>query len=103
MIDCKVKNQTINSFFLSCKPGDNGGMNQVFFLEVYDHNVQNLHCSITSEVPQFLVNNLPPSTKFTVNVIAANKKGRSPSVSLSTYTLMLPTKENNDNGMYKKI
>ena len=98
VIDCTVKNQTINSFYLTCKPGDNGGMTQVFFLEVYDHNVQTLHCSITSEVPQFLVDNLPHSTKFTVNVVAANKKARSPSVSLTTYTIMLPTDDNQIDG-----
>jgi len=79
---------------LDCKPGDNGGLRQVFFLEVYNTEAQKLHANIsTVYAPEFLVQNLPSGTKFTLNIYAANSKGRSSSLMLDASTLSLPQKQ----------
>ncbi|XP_074604261.1 neural cell adhesion molecule 2-like isoform X2 [Brevipalpus obovatus] len=90
---CRVTNQTMDSLYVSCKPGDSGGLKQIFFLEVYNSLMQKLHWSTASEIPSFHIQSLPPSTRLDLNIYAENKKGRSPSYSLSTYTLNVPRKE----------
>ncbi|KAI1303038.1 Nephrin [Halotydeus destructor] len=92
--NCSVRNQSFNSLLVACEPGENGGLRQVFFLEVYNTEVQRLHSNITSvDIPEFLVHHLPPGAKFTLNVYAANSKGRSSSTVLAASTLSLPQKQ----------
>ena len=75
-------------------PGDNGGLSQVFFLEVYISEAQHLHDNITAvDTPEFFVQNLPPGAKFTLNIYAANAKGRSSSLLLAASNLSLPQKQ----------
>ncbi|RWS07261.1 sidestep protein-like protein [Dinothrombium tinctorium] len=94
--NCTVKNQSLNSLHLVCEPGDNGGLRQIFFLEVYNSNLQELQLNITSaDVPEFLIRGLAANTKFTLNVYAANAKGRSASLSLTTTTLRVQQKQVN--------
>ena len=120
--NCSVRNQSLNQLLFSCQPGDNGGLRQVFFLEVYHHQdsssassasslssstsslssfifnpdpeTSRIYANLSSvDVPEFFVQNLPPGTKFTFNIYAVNSKGRSPSVSFTTSTLSPPEKQ----------
>ncbi|RWS09399.1 sidestep protein-like protein, partial [Dinothrombium tinctorium] len=92
--NCTVRNQSINSLHLVCEAGDNGGLRQIFFLEVYNLKLQRLHLNITSvDAPEFLIRGLPANTKFTLNVYSANAKGRSASFSLTTTTLRAEQKQ----------
>ena len=123
--NCSVRNQSLNNFLFSCQPGDNGGLRQIFFLEVYTHQETSASASVASttssisniifnsvsppidpqtstklyanlssvDIPEFFVQNLPPGTKFTFNIYAANSKGRSPSLSFTTSTLSPPEKQ----------
>lgn len=70
-----------NAMLIKCQPGFNGGLKQIFFLEIYDVIEQRLYLNITSvENPVFLLTELKPNTKFNLNIYAANVKGRSSSV-----------------------
>jgi hypothetical protein len=116
--NCSVRNQSLNQLLFSCEPGDNGGLRQIFFLEVYHHQesspaslssassaltnfiftpdsqTSRIYANMSSvDVPDFLVQNLPSGTKFTFNVYAVNSKGRSPAVSYTTSTLSPPEKQ----------
>ena len=76
-----------NAMLIKCQPGFNGGLKQIFFLEIYDVIEQRLYLNITSvENPVFLLTELKPNTKFNLNIFAANNKGRSSSVNLNFHT-----------------
>lgn len=76
-----------NAILIKCQPGFNGGLKQIFFLEIYDLMEQRLYLNITSvENPVFLLTELKSNTKFNLNVYAANVKGRSSSVNLNFHT-----------------
>ena len=112
--NCSVRNQSLNQLLFTCQPGDNGGLRQIFFLEVYhdqessqaspsaltnliftqDSPSTRIYANLSSvDVPEFFVQNLPHGTKFTFNVYAVNSKGRSPAVSYTTSTLSPPEKQ----------
>ena len=94
MSNCSVKNQSLNQLLVSCSPGDNGGLRQVFFLEVINAATLSLLGNITSiDSPNFTVSNLPAGSKFNLIVYAANAKGRSILTHLSASTLSLPEKQ----------
>ena len=81
----------MTSLQLECHSGDNGGLRQIFHLEVYNVAKELLHINLTSfDGPTFLVDNLPPATDFTLNIYASNSKGRSDSVILTSSTAPLP-------------
>lgn len=76
-----------NAMLIKCQPGFNGGLKQIFFLEIYDIIEQRLYLNITSvENPVFLLTELKSNTKFNLNIYAANVKGRSSSVNLNFHT-----------------
>ena len=76
-----------NAMLIKCQPGFNGGLKQIFFLEIYDIIEQRLYLNITSvENPVFLLTDLKSNTKFNLNIYAANVKGRSSSVNLNFHT-----------------
>lgn len=76
---CAVKNQTSTSVLLTCDAGDSGGLRQMFILEVFDES-QKLLANMTAHgAPDFHIQALPSDERFTLNVYAANAKGRSSS------------------------
>lgn len=61
---------------------------------MYNSQAQRLHSNMSSdESPEFQILKLPAGAKFTLNIFAANSKGRGPSVVLSASTLSLPQKQ----------
>ncbi|KAH7642122.1 hypothetical protein HUG17_5167 [Dermatophagoides farinae] len=85
--DCRIVNVTMASFILECVPGENGGLRQIFHLEVYNIEKEHLQVNVTArEEPVFAVENLPHDTAFMLNVFSSNAKGRSDSVTLRTAT-----------------
>ena len=92
--NCSVRNESLSQLLFSCEGGDNGGLRQIFFLEVYNQETERLHANMSSvDVPEFFVQNLPSGSKFTLNVYAANSKGRSPVSSYTASTLSPPEKQ----------
>lgn len=65
-----------NAMLIKCQSGFNGGLKQIFFLEIYDLIEQRLYLNITSvDNPVFLLTELKSNTKFNLNIYAANVKG----------------------------
>ncbi|KAI1278424.1 hypothetical protein HDE_14324 [Halotydeus destructor] len=94
--NCLVGNQSSDSLVVKCEPGSDGGLEQIFFLEVYKSGRGFLLSNLSSDRwPMFEVSGLPMSTPLVLVLFAANSKGRSNSVALTTATLPLPNKELN--------
>ncbi|KAF7490044.1 B-cell receptor CD22 [Sarcoptes scabiei] len=92
--DCRIVNVTMTSFILECTPGENGGLRQIFHLEVYNIEKEHLQGNLTSmDEPRFAVENLPHDTAFLLNVFSTNIKGRSDSITLRTATSAYAAKQ----------
>lgn len=87
MENCLVVNQTSTSLMVQCQPGFDGGLNQRFVMEVYDHHGQSLAGNVTADQPAFTINNLPSGLGFDISVYAYNSHGLSDPVQLHTNTL----------------
>ncbi|RWS28955.1 hemicentin-2-like protein [Leptotrombidium deliense] len=94
--NCLVGNQSTDSIVVKCESGDDGGLEQSFYLEVF-HSASGLMQSNLSSTksPVFEVQGLPMSTSFLLVLYAANAKGQSNSVTLSASTMPFPNKEIN--------
>lgn len=91
--NCLVGNQSMDSLVIKCEPGQDGGLEQSFYLEVYHSVTGSLQTNITSpRSPIFEVNSLPKGTPFVLLLYAANAKGRSNSVALTASTLPFPSR-----------
>lgn len=92
--NCLVGNQSTDSLIVKCESGQDGGLEQVFHLEIYQSGRSGqLQANLSSSrSPVFDVQGLPLSTQFVLVLYAANGKGRSHSVALTTSTLPLPNK-----------
>ncbi|KAG8185570.1 hypothetical protein JTE90_007971 [Oedothorax gibbosus] len=87
LLNCTVVNHTENSIHVDCVEGYNGGLPQVFTLEVYDIEVGKLRSNVTLNQPEFVIQGLPSSTALHLLVYASNGKGRGPMYTLSATTL----------------
>lgn len=88
--NCVIGNVSLDSMIVKCDPGDDGGLEQSFFMEVYHSGRGILQANITSLMsPAFELHGLPMSTSFVLVLFAANSKGRSNSVALAASTLPL--------------
>ncbi|CAG2116038.1 unnamed protein product, partial [Medioppia subpectinata] len=93
----------MTTLLIDCTPGDDGGLHQHFYLEVYATAIQNLHTNLSSSAhPAFTVTSLQPGTQYTLVLYAANAKGRSHTVSLTAATLSPPEKHIS-NGSFDQI
>ncbi|KAJ8975936.1 hypothetical protein NQ317_014896 [Molorchus minor] len=77
--NCSIVNQTAESLHVECSEGFDGGVQQVFVMEVYDTQSKKLVSNVTSKIPVFNVGGLESGAGFDIGLYAANKKGRSPS------------------------
>lgn len=85
--NCTIVNQTAESLNVECEEGFDGGLPQVFVMEVYDTQTHALVSNVTSRVPWFLVTGLSSGLGFEIVLFAANSKGRSELLYLHAYTL----------------
>ncbi|KAK4885039.1 hypothetical protein RN001_001310 [Aquatica leii] len=85
--NCTVINQTMNSIQVQCIEGFNGGLQQMFILEVYDIYLNILITNVSTKDPEFFVRGLNSDTKLNLIIYAVNRKGRSEIRSLQTYTI----------------
>lgn len=86
--DCLVGNQSAAGLMVKCEPGEDGGFNQDFHLEIYQSGKLQRNITAT-RWPVFDVQGLPTST-FVIEVFATNSKGRSESVALTVSKMPLP-------------
>lgn len=82
--NCTVSNQTHSSFIVSCVPGFDGGLTQLFGLKVL--NSEHTLINMTSKVPKFQVAGLQSEKAFTVTVHSSNLRGQSEKVILQAFT-----------------
>ena len=89
--NCSVSNQTEDSIMVECSPGYDGGLQQLFVLEVHDTGLHRIQANLSSaSMPVFHVRGLSSGTTFVIVVYAANAKGRSQATVLRTNTLPGP-------------
>ncbi|RWS08367.1 nephrin-like protein, partial [Dinothrombium tinctorium] len=94
--NCLVGNQSMDSLVIKCEAGEDGGLEQHFYLEVYNSANGLIQSNLSStKSPVFEVQGLPMSSTFLLVLYAANAKGKSNSVTLSASTLPFPNKEVN--------
>ena len=90
--NCIVGNVSLDSLIVKCHSGDDGGLEQTFFMEVYHSGRGVLQANLSSLTPVFEIHALPMSTSFVLVLFSANAKGRSNSVALTASTLPLLNK-----------
>lgn len=79
----------MDSLFIQCEPGYDGGLTQTFYLEVYSADNELLRGNLTAQdSPMFLVQDLMTGTSYIFILYASNAKGKSNSVALVASTLM---------------
>ncbi|CAH0728186.1 unnamed protein product, partial [Brenthis ino] len=93
--NCTVMNQSGegNSLQVDCMEGFDGGLPQIFFLEVLELPSVTVRANITSNfTPTFDVLGLDRGLSYILNLYAANAKGRSEVVTLYTIAVRSPDK-----------
>ncbi|XP_022249626.1 nephrin-like isoform X1 [Limulus polyphemus] len=91
--NCEITNRTITVIEIECEAGYNGGLKQMFHLEVFNSPLDRLQINMSEkDFPTFTINNLPPGTNFLLAIYASNSKGKSHSVALTATTLPAPEK-----------
>ncbi|XP_066262993.1 nephrin isoform X3 [Euwallacea similis] len=85
--NCSISNQTSDSIYIECSEGFDGGLPQIFVVEVYETQHKKMVGNSTSKVPTFTVTGLESGMEFDIALFGVNKKGRSPVTHLSAYTL----------------
>ncbi|KAI2803114.1 hypothetical protein BLOT_007237 [Blomia tropicalis] len=87
--NCVLRNQSNDGLVVYCDPGDDGGLDQQFFLEVFQAEQGQLwaNLSLTETPVEFVVTNVPVATTFVLVLYASNAKGRSNYVTLSASTM----------------
>ncbi|GFY62256.1 uncharacterized protein TNIN_414411 [Trichonephila inaurata madagascariensis] len=91
--NCSVTNYTSDSLRIECEEGYDGGLQQKFYLEVYNEAQEYLEKNLTRLEPVFNVQDITASTEYILVIYAANMKGRSPSVVIKGSTEAAPRSE----------
>ncbi|GIY03505.1 uncharacterized protein CEXT_549601 [Caerostris extrusa] len=91
--NCSVTNYTSDSLRVECEEGYDGGLQQKFYLEVYNEAQEYLEKNLTRLEPVFYVQDITSSTEYILVIYAANMKGRSPSVVIKGSTEAAPRSE----------
>ena len=87
VVNCSVSNQTHSSFLVDCSPGFDGGLTQVFSLNVLNDDQPSLSIlNMTSKVPKFQVVGMQSEKSFTLTVHSSNLRGQSEQVILGART-----------------
>ncbi|XP_021000681.2 cell adhesion molecule CEACAM1-like [Parasteatoda tepidariorum] len=86
--NCLVTNRTSDCIVVDCDRGEDGGLQQVFQLEVMNINSNKFIANLTSRSsPNFNVCSLPAKESFIFVVYSVNSKGRSKPVTVRSSTL----------------
>ncbi|KAI1305987.1 Hemicentin-2 [Halotydeus destructor] len=75
---CLVTNHSMTTLHLECLKGDDGGLKQGFYVELYDSLRRQLVANVSSSSkPNFVIESLTPGTKFKLIIYSLNAIGRS--------------------------
>ncbi|XP_049305880.1 hemicentin-2-like isoform X2 [Bactrocera dorsalis] len=75
--NCSVANISVLSLAISCIEGFNGGLPQLFVMEVRNMYSKELYVNKTSSYPRFTLTTLIPGNPYILSIFAWNLKGRS--------------------------
>ncbi|XP_013178678.1 PREDICTED: protein turtle homolog A-like [Papilio xuthus] len=88
--NCEVTNVTYDSLSVNCTPGYDGGVKQIFVLEIYDTESGSLLRNLTNESPTFEVTELYSRAALTLSIRASNAKGSSDAFILTCSLIKYP-------------
>ncbi|XP_034475559.1 hemicentin-1 [Drosophila innubila] len=91
--NCTLLNISMTSLTATCSDGFNGGLPQLFNLELHDANSKEIKANITSTVPRFTVSGLLPGNVYILSIFAYNSKGRSDPTIVNAAMLRMPEKQ----------
>ena len=102
--ECRVTNRTMDCIQLECESGEDGGLQQIFQLEVMSADSDKFLANLTSRnSPYFLVCSLPSKESLVLVIYAVNSKGRSKQVTLYSSTLAGNLIETGENKRLKTV
>ncbi|XP_055618631.1 hemicentin-1 [Toxorhynchites rutilus septentrionalis] len=86
--NCTISNQSSDSLHIECIEGFDGGLPQLFLLELVEVPALRLVRNLSLQHPpvQFFLDNLEPGTSYRIILFAANAKGRSEPVIVDDIT-----------------
>ncbi|XP_032521471.1 nephrin-like [Danaus plexippus] len=91
--NCSIVNESVDSILVDCIEGFDGGISQVFTMEVLELPSYTMRANITSNsTPNFEVTGLNRALSYAVNLYASNPKGRSEIVTVYSVALRSPDK-----------
>nr|XP_021184964.2 neural cell adhesion molecule 2 isoform X2 [Helicoverpa armigera] len=91
--NCSVVNQSADTLLVECLEGFDGGLPQVFYMEVLELPSLMVRANVSSNhTPTFEVRDLDSRSSYTLVLYAANAKGRSEEVTLYTVAIRPPDK-----------
>ncbi|XP_054725668.1 nephrin isoform X1 [Anastrepha obliqua] len=93
--NCSFINMSVSSLTIACTEGFNGGLPQLFILEVMNMHTKELYLNITSTYPRFTISALIPTHPYVLAVYAFNSKGRSEATILKSDVLKITEKRLN--------
>ena len=85
-LDCVVLNQTTDLLRVECQTGFDGGLDQMFLLEVVDVANSIILSNVTSSRPQFTITGLNPGRDLRLVIYAENRNGKSSVITLEGFT-----------------
>ncbi|GIY83888.1 ig-like domain-containing protein [Caerostris extrusa] len=86
--NCIIGNRTVHCIFLECEGGHDGGLQQLFQLEVFGTDSDKLTANVTAHnAPVFNICSLPPKESFVLVVYAVNSKGKSKQIAIHASTM----------------
>ncbi|XP_073848797.1 sidestep VII transmembrane protein isoform X3 [Musca autumnalis] len=91
--NCTLTNVSMTSLTVTCSEGFDGGLSQLFVMELVDAHLKDLKANITSTVPKFTASTLSPGGVYILTLYAFNSKGRSDPTTLTTSMLGMPEKQ----------
>lgn len=97
--NCTVRNDTEGAVDIRCEPGYDGGLSQVFVLEVFAESLDSqedgevLYRNMTDRTaPRFSLGKVALGVLYTARMYAANSKGKATAVTLPRFSF--PSSEN---------
>ncbi|XP_035894602.1 uncharacterized protein LOC118504344 isoform X3 [Anopheles stephensi] len=91
--NCTILNQTFDMLQIECLEGYDGGLPQVFQIELYVIGSRQQMTSIKSTSPSFDLKGLEPGVGYDIILTAKNSKGSSDPTYLQAFTLKNPEKQ----------
>ncbi|KAF8795200.1 Hemicentin-2 like protein [Argiope bruennichi] len=95
--NCIITNRTVNCIYLECERGHDGGLQQLFQLEVFGTDSDKFLANVTAHnAPVFTVCSLPPKESFVLVAYAINSKGKSKQIAIHASTMSLNGNNDDD-------